>query len=60
MILAFAWDLLVSAVKLCGTRIVATNTLNLHDQMYHYLQTPEAAVPAVGAEGYGVAGCTLP
>uniref|UniRef100_A0A7S1C457 type I protein arginine methyltransferase n=1 Tax=Bicosoecida sp. CB-2014 TaxID=1486930 RepID=A0A7S1C457_9STRA len=43
-------------VRLCGTSIEQTNVLNLHDQMYHYLQDPAAATPATGAEGYGTAG----
>lgn len=43
-------------VKLSGTTIEASNVLNLHDQMYHYLQSPAAAVPADGGEGYGTEG----
>jgi len=43
-------------VTLSGTEISSSNVLNLHDQMYHYLQDPTAATPATGAEGYGTEG----
>ena len=36
------------AAKLDGTRIQATNVLNMHDQYYHYLHNTEAATSASG------------
>lgn len=40
-------------VTLSGTSITSTNVLNLHDQMYHYLQSTAGATPA---DGSGTAG----